>query len=153
MGGKVEAGRDPGTVSLFQAKALSIWLFSTLPTSDKGLLRSHTHKMHTITQRITHVHKRIKTPGCETYTPNSVEGVQPPSHFYSLLHCLKHLKENVELTFHHCQIMPANYSYFSHSKIALWWCSLQVLLATTYFRTQKIETEIYNAFKSCFCCQ
>jgi len=41
MRGKVEAGRDTGTVSLFQAKALSIYLCSTLPASDKGLLNVH----------------------------------------------------------------------------------------------------------------
>ena len=46
--------------------------------------------------------------------PNAGERVKPPSPLYSFL---KHLKENVELTFHHCQIMVAEYCYFSHCEL------------------------------------
>ena len=114
MRGKVEAGRDTGTVSLFQAKALSIYLCSTLPASDKGLLNVHKYT------KCTRSHKYWLS--CITKEKQLVAGLKPlfcerSSTSIPILQFLKHLKENVEPTFHHCQIMPAKYSYFSPCKL------------------------------------
>lgn len=85
---------------------------STLPASDKGA-PAHTH---------THTHtmcSRSNSPSLQGLVSNPRKGVKPPSllFFYTFPHCLEHLKENVELTFHHCQIMPAEYGYFSRCEL------------------------------------
>ncbi len=63
--------------------------------------------------------------------------------FYSFLHCLKLLKENVELTFHHCQIMLAEYSYFSHSKLPCGVAAFKYTFVSSYFRTETMDVQVY----------
>lgn len=52
--------------------------------------------------------------------------------------CLRHWKENVELTFHLCQIMLAEYSYFSHCKLPCGDAAFKCSFVSSYFRTPKM---------------
>lgn len=88
-----------------------------------------------------------KHPKLLVFFSNAWKRVKPPSALYSFLQCLKHLKENVELTFHHCQIMLAEYGYFSHCKLACGDAAFKDSFLSSHFTAQMMEIHVYHAFK------
>lgn len=137
MRGTVEAGSDPGTVSLSQAKALSIPMRCTLQASDKGFLCN------------TRTHAQAPRLSSWAQPSNALPEIKPPSPLYTF-------STPSQTTERKCRAHISSLSSNSRLVRLFFHVALQRLWIRILFhklllqKSDNGKTELYHAFKRYF---